>query len=639
VAWLRAAVALLAAAVLAAMLVSGGSTADPRTPAALPGLPPPFLGTAVAGDGGLAAAIDAYGSVVDLRPGPAGPALIDNPAERQDAGTVAVGTGIVPRVGIGAEAALPFWRADSVRQRYLPGTNVVRTVARFGRARVSITDAAAGGALARVARVEVPPDVRAVPELAVDITAGASCEQARGRHAAMLICATSRRALRAAGDGKSVTARSASIIHSTGGRDRRWIGVAKPLGTGAPGWARAMYERSLLTLRALTDRHTGAVAAGARDGWAYVWPRDAGAVALAFAAAGYRAEARRIAHFLLGLDLGAAARFHGDGAPVRGREAQGDAAGWTAVAARAAGLPPPPQAPPWRNRPDYQEGDPGTYLANAIAAAAQPPADGPISRPMGDLSAHRPGFFGRFAASGGLVRGAGDPHSGLDSAAAWAVRPFPRPELLPAVRETLLRLAKERTGFGIVPSEDWPGVDPWTAPTAWTAWSLAALSGRDRHEEEIARHDRRAALGLLAALRRAATPAGALPERVDARTGVPRSTTPLAWSHAFVILALRQLWGPEPRSGRRQRGRDGLLRRLGRDHARGALHAAAPVQLPAAQGDHGAADRAGEADLRERPPLAADRDHGFAGGDDGEVAGVADASGDDVSAVLVRLLD
>ena len=49
-----------------------------------------------------------------------------------------------------------------------------------------------------------------------------------------------------------------------------------------------MYARSLLTMRALTDAGSGAVAAGARDGWAYVWPRDAGAVAIAFASAGYR---------------------------------------------------------------------------------------------------------------------------------------------------------------------------------------------------------------------------------------------------------------------------------------------------------------------------------------------------------------
>ncbi|MGE5283203.1 MAG: glycoside hydrolase family 15 protein [Chloroflexota bacterium] len=44
------------------------------------------------------------------------------------------------------------------------------------------------------------------------------------------------------------------------------------------------------------------------------------------------------------------------------------------------------------------------------------------------------------------------------------------------------------------------------------------------------------------ALRRDQTPSGLLPERVDARTGVPTSTTPLAWSHAFAILALRRLW-------------------------------------------------------------------------------------------------
>jgi GH15 family glucan-1,4-alpha-glucosidase len=46
----------------------------------------------------------------------------------------------------------------------------------------------------------------------------------------------------------------------------------------------------------------------------------------------------------------------------------------------------------------------------------------------------------------------------------------------------------------------------------------------------------------MAELRRAATPAGMLPERIDAHSGIPTSTTPLAWSHAFAILALRQLW-------------------------------------------------------------------------------------------------
>ena len=110
------------------------------------------------------------------------------------------------------------------------------------------------------------------------------------------------------------------------------------------------------------------------------------------------------------------------------------------------------------------------------------------------------------------------------------MRPFPQPALFPAVRRGLLRLTANRTRFGITPGEGWPGVDPWTAPTAWTAWSLSALG------------QRRQALLLLGDLRRAATPAGDLPERVDTRSGIARSTTPLAWSHAFAILALRQLW-------------------------------------------------------------------------------------------------
>ena len=92
-------------------------------------------------------------------------------------------------------------------------------------------------------------------------------------------------------------------------------------------------------------------------------------------------------------------------------------------------------------------------------------------------------------------------------------------------------MVAQRTRFGITPGEDWAGGDdPWSAPTAWTAWSLAALG------------ERREALRLMQALHRSATPAGDLPERVDAETGIPRSTTPLAWSHAFAILALQELW-------------------------------------------------------------------------------------------------
>ena len=165
-----------------------------------PGLPPPFLGTAVAG-GGMTAAIDAYGNVVDLRaPGPAGEALIDNPADRQAAGSVDADTGIVPRVAIGDGPALPLWRADSVSQRYLRGTNVVRTVARFGRVSVRVTDAVAGGRLARIVRAEGPAGVRVVPSLGVNVEAGAKCETQQRLGRAAVICRAPRSSAGGGGD-------------------------------------------------------------------------------------------------------------------------------------------------------------------------------------------------------------------------------------------------------------------------------------------------------------------------------------------------------------------------------------------------------------------------------------------------------
>ena len=509
--WARAALALVAVVAAGALLVSGGSGADPRTPAALPGLPPPFLGTAVVGDGGLTAAIDAYGDVVDLRARPGGRALIDNPSARQAAGTVPASTGIVPWVSLGGHAARPLWTADSVAQRYRPGTNVVVTTARFGPRPVRIVYAA-GDSLGCL--TEASEGVR------VSLR---SSEPAAARR------------LRCDDRAARRTVRTAER------NDRRWVRQAQPLGPGAPAWAERMYRRSLLTLNALTDTRSGASVAGARDGWAYVWPRDAATAALAFDAAGYRSEARRISRFLLSLNLKAAARFDGNGSPVPGRSPQGDATGWVTTAVRAirrsgGGLAGPshqlsaetsPGSPP--SLPDYQEKAPGSYLGNALATA-----DGPKIPLYGGKSSRQPEerIAKGFGTPKGLARIAGDPGSGLDAAAAWAVKPFGLRGLYPQARKTMLRLARRGGRFGITPGEAWPGEDPWTAPTAWTAWSFAALG------------ERRHALHLLAGLRRAATPAGALPERLDAHSGVPRSTTPLAWSHAFAILALLELWPP-----------------------------------------------------------------------------------------------
>jgi hypothetical protein len=517
-------VALAAVVVAGIVVVSGGSGADPETPAGLPGMAPPFLGVAVLGDGGLTAAVDSYGDVVDLRPGPAGRALIENPAGRQAAGTVEADTGIQVLVRIGG-GELPMWRADAVRQRYLPGTNVLRTVARFGADRVRIKQAARGKALAMTIAGDTPVRLRATASIECRVAtftrpadqSGNSAERRAEGWTLAAICVPGARSKAAGGAARR-------LLGETAADDRRWLSHGRPLGTDAPAWARRMYERSLLVLRALTDRRTGAVAAGARDGWAYVWPRDASAAAIAYAAAGYRPEARHVTRFLLGLGLEEAARFDGDGSPIPGRAAQGDAIGWVAAASQAAGIVDSARhaaqilagdSPiPWRNRADYREREPDDYLGNALASG---------ERSIGHL-------YGAELTTR-LVREPSQPGSGLDSAAAWGVRPFSHPRLYPAIRRTLLALTAQRTRFGITPGEDWPGGDdPWSAPAAWTAWSLAALG------------ERRAALRLMQALRRSATPAGDLPERVDADTGIPRSTTPLAWSHAFAILALNELW-------------------------------------------------------------------------------------------------
>jgi hypothetical protein len=275
-----------------------------------------------------------------------------------------------------------------------------------------------------------------------------------------------------------------------------------PLGPGAPRWARRLYRRSVRVLIALTDGN-GAMIAGERDGWDYVWPRDAGAGAIALRAAGLRPEARRAAGFLGGLDLDGA-RFLPDGDRVPGRAAAGDAEGWVAA---AEGRTAPPTWE-WRDRQDYGENITGDLIGNAIAGGA---SAAEIER--------------RFLTPRGLVREEGGTE--LDSSAAWAVTVFPHPRLRAAVRRTLLGMTRESTPYGIPPIEGWTPGEVWTAPTAWSAWALVNLG-------ELPAADR-----LLAELHRAETPDGTLPERVSAADGRPTSTTPLAWSHAFAILALR----------------------------------------------------------------------------------------------------
>ena len=284
-----------------------------------------------------------------------------------------------------------------------------------------------------------------------------------------------------------------------------------PLGPTAPYWARRLYSRSVRILVALTDPRNGAMIAGERDGWDYVWPRDAAAGAIALQTAGLRPEARSVVSFLSGLDAESAARFHPDGSSVPGRPAAGDAGGWIGAAERAVDRR-ARIAYDWRDRQDYGENITGDLLGNAIASGV----------PAAEIRQ-------RFLTTRGLVREEGGGE--LDSSTAWAVTLFPRPALRPDARRTLLALRRESTPYGIPPMEGWTPGQVWTAPTAWSAWALVELG------------QRRAADRLLAELHRAEKPQGTLPERVDAATGAPTSTTPLAWSHAFAILALRARYG------------------------------------------------------------------------------------------------
>jgi hypothetical protein len=491
--------ALVGLLILASL--SGDRSADPRTPQGPPGLPSPYLGTGVLGGGGPSAAVDAYGQIVDLRTSPAGEPLIHNPYLRQVYGTVEPGTGWGLEAGTGNKA-LPLWKGSRLRQRYLPRTNVLRTTATVRGARVSATDAllAEPALLARRVRVDAPGRRPAAWVEAPLPGCSRQTERRPGSLRVDVLCALA---------GGTAAGSAAGAARAAARADRAWLARRSPLSATAPAWARGLHDRSLLVLRALTERSSGALAAGARDFWAYVWPRDAATGAIALAAAGYRDEAERITGFLLDLDLDGAARFAADGEGFSdGREASGDAAGWTAAAALTTGMD-SPSAGQWRGRQDYGESDEGDHLGNAIAAGLSPQ-----------------GVLATFGGPVGLTR-SGDRESGLDSAAAWAASVFPRPGLADAARRTLLSVARRAGRFGIEPTDRWPGERAWTAPTAWAAWGLARLG-------EEAAADR-----LLEALRRSRAGPGTLPERVSIDDGVPTSTTPLAWSHAMAVLALR----------------------------------------------------------------------------------------------------
>ena len=515
---------LVLAGAVGLVVVSGGSDADPRTPPALPG-----TAAAVSGHrGGRQRRADRGDRLLRRRGRPAGPRPGRPGADRQPGGSA----------GRGHRAGRYRDRAAGQRRRR-PGAAAL--ACGLGRAALPAGDRRAadgrrgsGGSRVAIAlrgagRDPGLPDARH-RRRARDLARGAD-DPAVGIEAPAAIDATARR-----------------IVGGAERADRRWLTRARPLGAGGrPRNSRAAAAAPPLgkaDVRALATDPAGADGPAQRRRRRRR-PRRLG-LRLAPRRRHRRARLRRrrlpgrsaaAARFLAGLDLGAAARFYGDGAPVPGRGPQGDAAGWVAVATRAAGLPAPTRRP-WRSRPTSRGRRPTTRTARSRRLPRQLRSPSPHGRNRRTRQGSRrrsgrraEGWCGRretpARASTRRRPGRCGRSPGRRSFPRCAAPCFTWPPGRPASGSPRARLAG--------------GTDPWTAPTAWSAWSLAALASRERRPEAARRPPRRPAPARRPAPRRNARPA-TLPERVDARRGIPRSTTPLAWSHAFAILALRELW-------------------------------------------------------------------------------------------------
>ena len=334
---------------------------------------------------------------------------------------------------------------------------------------------------------------------------------------------------------------------------------------------RDMSERALLDLRLLTGPDGAAIAAP-YPRWDYVWPRDAGWTAAAFAATGHHEESYEILSFLARAqdpDGTWEARYELDGSPVSdSRPSQLDGTGWfmwavwlhaatdpgelertrtlwpaVKSAANAAanslgpdGLP-PGGADYWEIetwRPNLGTAAPLRVGLRAAADLARKLGHEPAARRYSEAAMRLDRSVGREFAPHGYPRTtrAG---SGADAAVNFLAPPFAPPDsgVSGAVENASERLTVENGG--VVPGEKWPQ-DPTVAWTPQTAlFALSAAAGGD--EAEAGRR-----LEWLAEHR---TSLGAFPEKVD-ETGEPKTVAPLGWTSATVVLTLAALEEPLP---------------------------------------------------------------------------------------------
>jgi glucoamylase len=328
-------------------------------------------------------------------------------------------------------------------------------------------------------------------------------------------------------------------------------------------------RQSLIVLKMLSDAQTGAMVAGAREYWAYCWPRDAAFCAAAFDLAGKPEEAERLYRFLARVqapDGHWEARYWADGQPVRdGRPPQLDAPGLVAwglwlhsvlapdgaafaraaypTARRAAaailqsldpatGLPGPgldanEAGPPALSASNAAAGYAGLRAAARLAEANGQAAEAARCRAAALRIRSGVGRFLWDPRRGRFLRAVRPESAGLDPFMLWLSWPFGMlPPNDPRVEATAAALRESRR----LPSGFYRGLVRSVGSEAWLHQHgiiAAYLDAAGRRQEAGALSD------LLA---RAATPFNTLPERLDPRTLRPTSTTPLAWSHAMQLL-------------------------------------------------------------------------------------------------------
>jgi GH15 family glucan-1,4-alpha-glucosidase len=348
----------------------------------------------------------------------------------------------------------------------------------------------------------------------------------------------------------------------------RWLRAGRVPGLGGP--YEDMARTALLDLRTLT-LPGGASLAGWPQAWRYVWPRDAGFVAVALARMGHPDDALAVLHYLQGVqaaDGSFQARYlpEGSGRAPDGRGEESDGPAWAlwaaeqvvlAVPARsrssvAASLRPlvtrssqrildltagpsvlpPPSLDYWEVKDERLSLGTAAPMAVGLRSAAM------LTGLLGgdsDLVTTRAEALERAIEQafgpGGYPRYAGDDRP--DASVTFLLPPFRAGCAAPVL--TAWRAARDslrRPAGGLAPGAGWKkdGIS-WTAETALFALT-AATTG-----------DRSAAQRYLTWLDGHRTDRGALPEKVLSN-GVAAGPAPLAWTAALVVLSVDALGRP-----------------------------------------------------------------------------------------------